>query len=140
MNAQDVSTASAAGLGKAAHVTLWTLQVLLAVFFLVAAAGPKLFGEATAVQMFGDIGVGQWFRYFVGVVELAGAVGLVIARLSGLAALGLSTVMLGAIVTNLFVIDGGLVTITPTILLALCGLIAWGRRAQTKQLLDGLRR
>ena len=44
------------------------------------------------------IGIGQWFRYLVGVLEIAGAVGVLIPRLSGLAALGLMCLMAGATV------------------------------------------
>jgi uncharacterized membrane protein len=46
--------------------------------------------------MFATIGIGQWFRYVVGALELAGAVGVLIPRLSGLAALGLIGLMAGA--------------------------------------------
>lgn len=46
--------------------------------------------------MFATIGVEQWFRYAVGVIELAGAVGLLVPRLAGLAALGLAADMIGA--------------------------------------------
>jgi putative oxidoreductase len=52
------------------------LQILMAVFVLVAAAGPKLPGEATAVEMFALIGARQCFRYLVGALELAGALDL----------------------------------------------------------------
>lgn len=123
----DLAAAPASS-GWSLSKTLWVLQGLLAAFFLVAAAGPKLFGEATAVETFDDIGIGQWFRYVVGGLELAGGIGLVIPRLARPAALGLAAVMVGAVLTNLFVIDGGLLTITPAILLALCCVIAWGRR------------
>lgn len=113
---------------RRANVALWALQGVLAAFFLLAAAAPKLLGEATAIEMFDDIGAGQWFRYVVGALELAGAVGLVVPRLVRPAVLGLAAVMVGAILTNLFVIDGGLLTITPAILLGLLGVVAWGRR------------
>lgn len=131
MTAHDVLTSTRARLGRALNITLWVLQGLLAAFFLLAAALPKLLGDSTAVEIFDEIGFGQWFRYFVGVLELAGAVGLVIPRLTRFAALGLAGVMVGAIFTNLFIIDGGLVTITPAILLALLCFIVWGRRPLT---------
>lgn len=127
----DAAAAPAARPGRAANVALWVLQGLLAAFFLAAAAAPKLFGEATAVAMFDEIGVGQWFRYVVGGLELMGAVGLVVPRTSRLAALGLGAVMAGAVVTSVFVLDAGWLTITPAILLVLCGVVAWGRRPRT---------
>lgn len=130
MSAQAITNTPHADSGRGRNVALWILQGLLGAFFLVAAAAPKLFGEATAVEMFDDIGVGQWFRYLVGGLELVGAIGLVVPRVAGWAALGLAGVMAGAVVTSLFVLDAGWLTITPAILLALCGVIAWGRRRQ----------
>ncbi len=85
--------------------TLWTVQILLAGFFLLAAAGPKLAGQQYAVEIFAQIGAGQWLRYFVGICELAGAVGLVIPRLTAAAASGLTALMTGAVITQVFVLD-----------------------------------
>lgn len=134
MTANDTVTTPATP-GRAVHVTLWVLQGLLAVFLLVAAGGPKLLGDATAVEMFTQIGAGQWFRYFVGAVEVAGAIGLVIPRLSGLAAIGLTGVMIGATYTSLFVLDAGALTLTPAALGVVFAIIARGRWSQTKALL-----
>ena len=127
MSAQVVSAAPLVDSGRGRNVALWVLQGLLAAFFLVAAAGPKLFGEATAVEMFDDIGLGHWFRYLVGTLEAVFAVGLVVPRLARFAALGLGCVMVGAVLTSLFVLDAGWPTLTPAILLALVGLVASGR-------------
>lgn len=127
MSARVVTAVPMAGSGRRRNVALWVLQGLLAAFFLVAAAGPKLFGEATAVEMFDEIGIGQWFRYVVGGLEAAGAIGLVIPRFARWAAVGLGGVMAGAVLTSLFVLDAGWLTITPAVLLALCGVIAWKR-------------
>lgn len=129
--ARAVSVAPIVGPGRGSRIALRVLQGALAVFFLLAAAVPKLIGEATAVQAFDDIGLGQWFRYLVGALELAGAVGLVVPRLARPAALGLAAVMVGAIFTNLFVIDGGPLTLTPAILLVLLLVVARGRRPRT---------
>jgi uncharacterized membrane protein len=85
-------------------VTLWTLQVLMALSF-VSAGAQKLAGTREMVDMFSTIGAGQWLRYAIGVVELAGAIGLLVRPLSGLAAMGLVGLMIGATATNLFVID-----------------------------------
>lgn len=133
MSTQQTPTSPAPG--RAANITFWVLQGLLAAFFLLAAAGPKLVGEQTAVQMFDEIGAGQWFRYVVGVLELAGAIGLVIPRLAGLAALGLVGVMAGATLTQLVIFGAPVLAITPVILGALLGVVAWGRWPQTRALL-----
>ena len=114
--------------GRAAHLSLWALQMLLAVFYLVAAAGPKLAGQQYAVDMFTEIGAGQWLRYVVGALELAGAVGLLVPRLAGPAAAGLAAVMVGAVVTQLFVLGSPVMAITPAILFGLLAVVVRARR------------
>ncbi|MGH3625444.1 MAG: DoxX family protein [Sciscionella sp.] len=109
-------------------------------FFLVAAAGPKLAGQQYAVEMFNQMGAGQWFRYLVGALELAGAIGLLIPRLAGLAALGLIGVMVGAVLTQVFVFGSGVMALTPALLGVVFGLVAWGRWPQTKALAGKLKR
>jgi uncharacterized membrane protein len=135
MTATDPLTARAPG--RARTITLWVVQVLLALMFVFGSAIPKLVGERTAVEMFTEIGAGQWFRYLVGVLELAGGVGLLIPRLSGPAALGLLGVMVGATFTQLFILDSALLAITPVVLGALLAFVAWSRRAQFRALLRG---
>ncbi|MFJ8025728.1 DoxX family protein [Streptomyces sp. NPDC096311] len=116
------------------------MQGILAVFLLIMAAGPKLLGDSDMVEMFDDLGAGQWFRYFVGAVELAGVIGLVIPVLAGLAALGLSGVLLGAVVTQLFVLDEPSMAPAPAVLAVLMAVIAWARRAEIQALVTRLRR
>lgn len=84
-------------------VALWAMQVLLAAQFVMASL-PKLSGDAVMIDLFEVVGVGQWLRIVVGVLELAGAIGLLIPRLCGLAALGLSCLMVGAALTNVVVL------------------------------------
>ncbi|MGH3908681.1 MAG: DoxX family protein [Pseudonocardiaceae bacterium] len=69
-----------------------------------------------------------------GALELAGAIGLLIPRLCGLAALGLAGVMVGAIVIHLSVLPSVTLALIPALLVVVFGLVAWGRRAQTKAL------
>ncbi|MFL6075995.1 MAG: DoxX family protein [Mycobacteriales bacterium] len=88
---------------RAVPAALWTGQALLALAF-VGAGWPKVSGDPAMVDMFARIGAGQWLRYLVGALELAGAVGLLVPRLRGLAALGLSALLVGATVTNVAVL------------------------------------
>src|SRR5262249_61649718 len=81
-------TASDARPRRVTSTLLWATQILLAAFFVFGAAVPKLTGSHQAVQEFGLIGAGQWFRYLVGAVELAGAIGLLTPWLAGRAAAG----------------------------------------------------
>jgi putative oxidoreductase len=124
-----------APLTRGLHRTLWALQAFLGVFFIVASAGPKLLGESTAVQAFEDMGAATWFRYFVGLVELAGGIGLLVPRLAGLAAAGLALLMVGATITQTFILHGGALVITPVVLFGLFVFIAWGRRASISRLI-----
>ncbi|MCO1578727.1 DoxX family protein [Crossiella sp. SN42] len=112
---------------RAGNIALWVLQGLLAAFFLIAAAIPKLVGEATAVAIFETLG-GDWFRLFIGVVELAGAIGLVIPRLAAVAGLGLVLLMIGATYYQVVVFGTPVFAITTVTLGVLAGVIAWARR------------
>lgn len=105
---------------------LWSLQLVVAAFLTVSAI-LKLSGAATTVATFDALGVGQWFRYLVGSLEIAGVVGLLIPRMSGSAALGLAGVMAGATATNVL-ITGGPVLLTAALLVGLI-VLAWGRRS-----------
>lgn len=120
--------------GKVLNIVLWVLQGLLAAFFVFASA-PKLFGQQMAAEMFDKIGYGGWFMYFTGIVELAGAIGLVIPRLSSLAASGLAIVMVCATIANLTALEMPIAAPQTIVLALLFGFVAWGRRDQNKRLL-----
>ena len=81
--------------GKGRLITLWTLSGLVALTF-IAAAGGKLAGAANMVEMFDKVGLGQWFRYFTGILEIVGAIGLLVSRYAFYAAVLLAVVMVGA--------------------------------------------
>lgn len=117
--------------GKAWNVTLWALQALLAVAFLFF-GGSKLAGTEMMVNVFENVGVGQWFRYVTGLLEVGGAVLLLIPALAGLGGLLLACVMVGATFAHLFVIGGSFVM--PLVLLVLTLAVAWGRRRRTLRL------
>lgn len=121
---------------RARTVSAWALQGLLALVFL-AAGGAKLAGAPMMVQVYDLIGVGQWFRIVTGLVEVAGAVALLVPGFAGLAALWLAATMLGAVIAHLVVLP------TPAapaaVLLVLTATLAWLRRDQTRSVL-GLRR
>jgi uncharacterized membrane protein YphA (DoxX/SURF4 family) len=114
---------------RAATAGLWTLQVLLALLFVGGSGLPKLVGEAYAVQIFDDLGTGQWLRIAVGLCEVAGGIGLLVPRLAGLAATCLVALMVGATGAQLFFLDAGY-WYTPVIVGVLLGIVAWVRRAE----------
>src|SRR2546423_7010786 len=91
--------------GKIMNVVLWVLQIAAVGVFLMAGF-LKLSGDAQLVGLFEAIGLGQWFRYLTGTLEVAGAFLLLVPRTSGLAALLLAGVMTGAVATHLFIVGG----------------------------------
>jgi uncharacterized membrane protein YphA (DoxX/SURF4 family) len=107
------------------NVILWILQSLAAVVFLLA-GGAKLAGAAVTIVAFDEIGLGQWFRYVTGGLEVICALLLLILRAAAIGAALLAATMLGAIVTHRFIIGG-----SPAIaiaLLVIMSIVAWKRR------------
>jgi uncharacterized membrane protein YphA (DoxX/SURF4 family) len=118
---------------KVINVVLWVLQIAAAgMFFMVGFL--KLSGNPQLVGLFEAIGLGQWFRYLTGGLEVAGAFLLLIPRTSGLGALMLAGVMVGAVVTHVFIVGGS--PLMAIILLVVTGVVAWGRRQRTISLLS----
>ncbi len=111
---------------RAVVALLWTLQILSAGMFLMAGIS-KLAGVAMMVQMFDVIGVGQWFRYVTGTIEVVGAVLLLIPSAASYGAAVLAVTMVGAIITHLFIVGGS--PVVPILLLASTTTIGWIRRS-----------
>ena len=82
----------------------------------------QLADAAPMVAMFEQIGIGQWFRYFTGALEVACAVLLLIPGTSAIGATLLAVTMVGAILTHLFVIGGS--PAMPIILLLITSTVA----------------
>src|SRR6266404_5903852 len=126
-------TRSASGsTGKLVNVVLWALQIAAAGMFLMVGF-LKLSGNAQLVGLFEAIGIGQWFRYLTGTLEVLGAFLLLIPRTSGLGALMLAGIMICAVVTHVFIVGGS--PMMAIILLVVTGIVAWGRRERTINLL-----
>ena len=109
---------------RAVAVVLWTLQIASAALFLFSGT-LKLTGAPMMVQMFGAIGLGQWFRYLTGGLEVISAVLLLVPSLARFGALALAVTMVGAILTHLIIIGGN--PAVPIALLAATTTIAWLR-------------
>ncbi|GCD19174.1 hypothetical protein CTKZ_07360 [Cellulomonas algicola] len=116
---------------RIATVLTWVARAALALVF-VGAGASKLAGEAAMVEMFDDIGAGQWLRLVVGALEVAGAVGVLVPRVALLAAAGLTLLMVGATLTNLLVLGASpVVTFALGVLAATVVVVL--RRRQTAQ-------
>jgi putative oxidoreductase len=117
---------------RAVNIGLWVLQLLGAVA-LFGAGASKLAGADAMVTLFDTIGMGQWFRYLTGGIEVVGAVLLLVPALAGVGALLLAAVMAGAVVTEWMLPAGSV--LGPLPLLLIVSIVAYGRREQLRRLL-----
>ena len=108
---------------KKVNALLWTVQVLLAALFLFA-GGMKVAAPAAALAQMSPLPVA--FLKFIGVAEVAGALGLILPwglriqpALTPLAAAGLVIIMVGATVVT--VVIG---PVAPALVPAVVGVVA----------------
>lgn len=84
---------------------VWTLQIGTAAMFFMAGIS-KLAGVAAMVQLFDAVGLGQWFRYVTGGIEVVSATLLLVPSLAFYGAALLVPTMVGALFTHLFIVGG----------------------------------
>jgi uncharacterized membrane protein YphA (DoxX/SURF4 family) len=84
-------------------IFVWVLRLLFAALFLFAGF-MKVTSQPMMVAEFDVVGLGQWFRFLTGGLELLGAVTLLVPRASALGALLLLLVDLGAFVAQVTVL------------------------------------
>jgi uncharacterized membrane protein YphA (DoxX/SURF4 family) len=122
-------------------MALWTVQAVLALLFLFA-GGMKLIMPIEALTKQSPL-PGLFLR-FIGVCEVAGALGLILPRLlrirqalTPLAAAGLVIIMIGATVVTL---AGGQVgpALIPVVVGLLCAVVAYGRWSPAPRRVIGL--
>jgi uncharacterized membrane protein YphA (DoxX/SURF4 family) len=111
-------------------ILAWMLTIILLIIFTLA-GGVKLVNNPGMVREFAQIGLGQWFRYFTGILEVSGAIGLLIPRVRFWAALQIGTVMAGATFTNIAVLHLPVMARMTAVLLGLALVLAWLRRPRT---------
>jgi len=109
---------------KALNIVLWSLQILAAALFLFA-GGLKLAGVEPMVVMFENIGLGQWFRYLTGGLEVICAILLLVPATVALSGALLAVTMVGAIATHLLVTGGS--SVPAIVLLVMVSTVAWCR-------------
>ena len=119
---------------KKLNITLWVIQVVLAVMYLMAGY-QKAFGDLAVV-----VKTIFWVAYtpaplvrFIGTCELLGAVGLILPaalkirpQLTTLAAAGLSLIMLLANIMHIYRAEYYVLPMT-LLLLAMAAFVAYGR-------------
>jgi putative oxidoreductase len=112
----------------------WALRFGLAFVFVVSGAEKFSNGpDSPWVSMFNQIGFGDWFRYFTGVVEVAGGTLVLIppAVVAGLALLACA--MVGAVLAHVFKLGDPGSSIIP---LALIGVMAAVGRKRWRRWLE----
>jgi putative oxidoreductase len=114
------------------RAALWVVKILVAVAFLAAGLA-KLAGVQAMIDIFNVIGLGQWFRYVTGAIEVIGAILILIPSRAVFGALLLACMMVGAVITHLTVLPAS--PIPAVILFALSAAIAWMHRDQVVNLL-----
>jgi putative oxidoreductase len=114
---------------RVVNLTLWVLQGLLAVMFLYSGASKFSARGIFWIELFARIGMGEWFRYFTGSLEVVCAVLLLIRRTSAIAAALLACAMAGAILTHLFILRDGYAAVLPGFPLAILIAVAWKRHS-----------
>jgi uncharacterized membrane protein len=114
------------------NITLWVVQALLAALFLFA-GGIKLVTPMEEMMKQMPQPLPSWFVLFTGVVEVLGAIGVILPRLLGirpgltpLAAAGLVIVMIGATVYA-FVAGDVASALIPLVVGLLAAFVAYGR-------------
>lgn len=110
-----------------ATIALWVVQIAAAGMFFMA-GGSKLAGIPAQVQLFDAIGIGQWFRYLTGAIEVGSAILLLVPSLAVFGALALVPTMIGALFTHLFIVGGN--PAPAIVLLAAAVVIIWARRSE----------
>lgn len=101
MNATTIP--APAGRSRSATVGLWVLRIILGTAFVLAAL-MKLAGRQAMIDEFDVVGLGQWFRYFTGILELIGGIAVLVPAVSAFAAILLLVVDLGALVAQVTVL------------------------------------
>jgi uncharacterized membrane protein YphA (DoxX/SURF4 family) len=118
------------------NVILWILQIFCALLFLFAGGTKLVFSAQKLAEMSppGSIVLPFWFVRFIGVVEVLGALGLILPGvtklrrgLTPLSASGLLIIMIGAVVLTLLG-PGVSAAIFPLVIGIFCAVIAYGRR------------
>jgi uncharacterized membrane protein YphA (DoxX/SURF4 family) len=114
-------------MSRSKTIAVWVLRILLAALFLFASF-MKLTSRPPMVHAFDIVGIGQWFRYFTGALELVGGVAILIPSISVLGALLLLVVDIGAFVAQIAVLHEG--WIHPIVIGAAIGIVIYLQRTQ----------
>jgi putative oxidoreductase len=112
---------------KFKYYSLLVIRILIGLAFFGAGAA-KLAGVEMMVASFEAIGLGQWFRYLTGVIEVGSAILLFVPGKQAWGAGLLVCTMIGAVLAHLLILGPGS---APAIILGLLSaLVAYNYRDQ----------
>ncbi|HZE38924.1 MAG TPA: DoxX family protein [Stackebrandtia sp.] len=114
------------------RVVMWIVQVVVALDFGSSSAF-KLLSEQTTVEGFRATGFPDWSRYAIGACELAGAVAMFVPILTGLAAVCLVALMIGATAATALGEQASAWPV-PAVTLVVVAALAWWRRDSLSRL------
>jgi uncharacterized membrane protein YphA (DoxX/SURF4 family) len=95
-----------------------TLPILFGLLFTYI-GWTKFDSHSMWVEVFARIGLGQWFRYLTGAMQITGGLLLAVPPTRIIGSAMLACTMLGAVVVDLFVLNAGPLAIVPVVL---CGM------------------
>jgi putative oxidoreductase len=106
------------GISSGIDVTGWVLRLSAGVLFLTVGS-EKFQAESYWVELFAEIGLGVWFRYLTGALQMTGGLLLLFPGTARVGAVLAGCTMAGAVAVHLFVLNTGLgAAIVPAALLA----------------------
>jgi len=108
-------------------IAFWVLKIVFALVFIGAGCA-KLYGLPQMVAEFDTIGLGQWFRYFTAIVEIGGAILLLIPRATFFGAIVLTAVCIGAFFAQILVLHQD--SIHAIVMAVVLAAFAWSQRRQ----------
>lgn len=113
-------------MSKGKNIVLWVIQIVLVALFLMMSS-QKLLATQEVVDNFRRWGMPENMYYVIGFFELLGAIGLLIPRTAGMAAVGLILILIGAVFTHLTHSEYGM-ALLPITTIALLAVVAYFRK------------
>lgn len=113
-------------MSKGKNIVLWVIQIVLVALFLMMSS-QKLLATQEVVDNFRRWGMPENMYYVIGFFELLGAIGLLIPRTAGMAAVGLILILIGAVFTHLTHSEYGMAFL-PITTIALLAVVAYFRK------------
>jgi putative oxidoreductase len=125
---------------KSRNIISWVLRIVAAIIMLQTLYF-KFSAAPESVYIFSQVGIEPWGRIGTGVAELIASVLLLIPATIAIGALLSIGIMLGAIVTHLFILgievqgDGGQLFAYAMIVLVVSAVLLWMYRGQVRSIL-----